>query len=91
MHIPSSASRSLPGTQSYAASTYSAASSSGWSSVSRVFALRALLLAAALAAFTLITALVLVGGYVTTCDELHYETKRQLYGRTTLGETIKNR
>ena len=38
-----------------------------------------------LSLFVMITAMVMVGGYVVTCNELHYETKRQLYGQSTLG------
>ncbi len=33
-----------------------------------------------------ITAFIVVSGYVVSCGELQYETRRQLYGRTTLGK-----
>lgn len=42
------------------------------------------------AIFALITALVILSGYLVTCDELHYETRRQVLGRTTLGSPIRN-
>jgi hypothetical protein len=49
-----------------------------------------ILLCATLTMFVVVAALVVVAGYTVTCNELHYETKRQLYGRTTLGTPIKN-
>ena len=38
----------------------------------------------------LITAMVSISGYLTSCDELQYETRRQVLGRTTLGKTFHN-
>ena len=35
----------------------------------------------------LITAMVSVSGYMIFCNELQYETRRQVLGRTTLGKT----
>lgn len=35
----------------------------------------------------LITAMVSVSGYMISCNELQYETRRQVLGRTTLGKT----
>jgi len=35
--------------------------------------------------FVLITAIVILSGYVVTCGELQYETRRKLYGSLTLG------
>jgi len=38
----------------------------------------------------LITTIVLVSGYVVTCGELQYETRRQIYGSQTLGTALHN-
>ena len=48
----------------------------------------AIILTMLLAAFSLLTALVCLSGYLITCDELSYETTRQIHGRTTLGILI---
>jgi len=58
--------------------------------VSRFFSTKAIALAGVSAIFALITALVIISGYLVTCDELHYETRRQVLGRTTLGSPIRN-
>jgi len=58
--------------------------------VSRFFSTKAIALAGFSAIFALITALVIISGYLVTCDELHYETRRQVLGRTTLGSPIRN-
>jgi len=58
--------------------------------VSRFFSTKAIALAGFSAIFALITALVILSGYLVTCDELHYETRRQVLGRTTLGSPIRN-
>ena len=52
----------------------------------RLYSTKVILLCATLTLFVVVTALVVLSGYVVSCNELHYETKRQLYGRTTLGE-----
>jgi len=57
--------------------------------VSRFFSTKAIALAGFSAIFALITALVIISGYLVTCDELHYETRRQVLGRTTLGSPIR--
>ena len=44
--------------------------------------------AAFAAMFSLITALVILSGYLVTCNELHYETRRQVLGKTTLGKVF---
>ena len=56
--------------------------------VSRFFSTKAIALAGFSAIFALITALVIISGYLVTCDELHYETRRQVLGRTTLGKLL---
>jgi hypothetical protein len=56
----------------------------------RLYSTKVILLCATLTMFVVVAALVVVAGYTVTCNELHYETKRQLYGRTTLGTPIKN-
>ena len=52
----------------------------------RLYSAKVLLLCLLLTLFVWITAFVVVSGYVVSCNELQYETRRQLYGRTTLGE-----
>ena len=52
----------------------------------RLYSTKVILLCATLTLFVIVTALVVLSGYIVSCNELHYETKRQLYGRTTLGE-----
>ena len=52
----------------------------------RLYSTKVILLCATITLFVVVTALVVLSGYVVSCNELHYETKRQLYGRTTLGE-----
>ena len=54
--------------------------------VSKFFSMKAIVLASFSAMFALITALVILSGYLVTCNELHYETRRQVLGRTPLGE-----
>ena len=54
----------------------------------RLYSTKVILLCATITLFVIVTALVVLSGYVVSCNELHYETKRQLYGRTTLGEEI---
>merc|ERR1719195_2547476 len=38
----------------------------------------------------LMTAVVILSGYLVTCGELQYETRRQLYGSLTLGTTVSS-
>ena len=52
----------------------------------RLYSTKVILLCATVTLFVVVTALVVLSGYVVSCNELHYETKRQLYGRTTLGK-----
>ena len=54
--------------------------------VSRFYSTKAIVVSALVAAFTLITAMVTLSGYLITCNELHYEVRRQVLGRTTLGK-----
>lgn len=54
----------------------------------RLYSTKVILVCAFLAMFTLVSALVVLSGYMVSCDELHYETRRQIHGRTTLGETL---
>ncbi len=56
----------------------------------RLYSGGTILLCGVVAAFVTIVAAVIVGGYVVSCSELQYETRRQLYGRTTLGVPIKD-
>lgn len=58
----------------------------GRSRFQRLYSTKVILLCGAVTLFVIVTALVVLSGYVVSCNELHYETKRQLYGRTTLGE-----
>ena len=58
----------------------------GRSRFQRLYSTKVILLCATITLFVIVTALVVLSGYVVSCNELHYETKRQLYGRTTLGE-----
>ena len=37
-----------------------------------------------------ITTIVLISGYVVTCGEMQYETRRQIYRSQTLGTTLHN-
>ena len=54
--------------------------------VNRIYSTKTVLMALTMALFMLVMAMVITAGYVVSCDELHYETKRQLYGKTTLGK-----
>ena len=56
--------------------------------VSRFYSTKAIVFAAFAAMFSLITALVILSGYLVTCNELHYETRRQVLGKTTLGKVF---
>jgi len=40
--------------------------------------------------FVMITAIVILSGYVVTCGELQYETRRKLYDSLTLGPPVSN-
>ena len=40
--------------------------------------------------FALITALVIISGYLVTCDELHYEARRQVLGRIGQGKLLQS-
>lgn len=40
--------------------------------------------------FVLITAIVILSGYIVTCGELQYETRRKLYGSLTLGSPVSS-
>lgn len=56
----------------------------------RLYSVKVIMLCAFLAMFTIVSALVIVSGYIVSCNELHYETRRQVYGRTTLGTPLKH-
>lgn len=56
--------------------------------VSRFYSTKAIVVGTFAAIFALITALVTLSGYLITCNELHYETRRQVLGRTTLGKVF---
>lgn len=58
--------------------------------VSRFFSTKAIALAGVSAIFALITALVIISGYLVTCDELHYEARRQVLGRIGQGSPVRN-
>ncbi|XP_023349442.1 uncharacterized protein LOC111718159 isoform X1 [Eurytemora carolleeae] len=49
-----------------------------------------LVLSIILTIFVFLTAIIILSGYIVTCGELQYETRRQLYGRTTLGSPVKD-
>ena len=52
----------------------------------RLYSVKVILICAVLAMFTIVTALVITSGYIVSCNELHYETRRQVLQRTTLGK-----
>ena len=54
--------------------------------VSRFYSLKAIVISSLVALFALVTAMVTLSGYLITCNELHYEVRRQVLGRTTLGK-----
>ena len=54
--------------------------------VSRFYSTKAIVFSAFAGIFSMISAFVILSGYLITCDELHYETRRQVLGRVTLGE-----
>ena len=54
--------------------------------ISRFFSAKVIAISAFAATFCVITALVTLSGYLVTCNELHYETRRQVLGRNTLGK-----
>ena len=58
--------------------------------VSRFYSTKVLVLSAITATFALVTAMVIMSGYLITCNELHYETRRQVLGRqgNSLGKMI---
>lgn len=62
-------------------------SSGGFDSgrVSSHYSTSAIAISMLLSTFSLLIALVCLSGYLITCDELSYETTRQIHGRTTLG------
>ena len=53
--------------------------------VSSHYSTSAIAISMLLSTFSLLIALVCLSGYLITCDELSYETTRQIHGRTTLG------
>jgi hypothetical protein len=53
--------------------------------ISRFYSTKAIVISAFVALFAIVTAMVSLSGYLVTCNELHYETRRQILGRTTLG------
>lgn len=55
----------------------------------RFYSLKPILLAMFLATFALVIALVAISGYFVTCDELEYETRRQINKRNNLGEACQ--
>ena len=56
--------------------------------VSRFYSTKAIVFAAFAGMFSLITALVILSGYLVTCNELQYETRRGVYKKTTLGKNL---
>ena len=54
----------------------------------RLYSTKVILVSGFLAMFSIVMALVITSGYMVSCNELHYETRRQLYGRTTLGKSL---
>ena len=56
--------------------------------ISRFYSTKVLVLSAITSTFALVTAMVIMSGYLITCNELHYETRRQVLGKTTLGKMI---
>ena len=56
--------------------------------ISRFFSAKVIAVSAFAAVFCVITALVTLSGYLVTCNELHYETRRQVLGRNTLGKIL---
>ena len=55
--------------------------------ISRFYSNKAIVLSAFAAVFALISAMVILSGYLITCNELHYETSRQVLSRNTLGKS----
>lgn len=58
--------------------------------ISRFFSAKTIVIGVFASTFSIITALVILSGYLVTCNELHYETRRQVLGRNTLGSPIRN-
>lgn len=58
--------------------------------VARIYSTKVIIVATCLAMFSVVLATVVLSGYLVSCDELAYETRREIYGRGTLGTPIKN-
>ena len=79
--------RTLPGTlPSGVSNGFGMSTMSVVSSIHRHFSTKIILICSFLAMFEIVMALVLLSGYLVSCDELAYETRRQVYGRSTLGK-----
>ena len=56
--------------------------------ISRFYSTKAIAISAFSAIFALITAFVIISGYLVTCNELQYESRRQVLGKITLGKKM---
>eukprot|EP00094_Tigriopus_californicus_P013691 TCALIF_13248-PA protein Name:"Protein of unknown function" AED:0.30 eAED:0.30 QI:229/0.5/0.4/0.6/1/0.8/5/0/540 len=78
--------RSIGGTLQSGMVAQSSTSVTSRQIVARIYSTKVIVVATCLAMFSVVLATVILSGYLVSCDELAYETRREIYGRGSLGK-----